>query len=118
MDDSELALACWPPLTSVDLGSEERGRIAAEMLLERLAGVGLDGTPARRTTATPRLVVRGSSSPAAHAPTAPHTPSASSIPAAPSASSNLAAPSASSTPAALSGHAERAGQTVAREVTA
>ncbi|MEO3749926.1 LacI family DNA-binding transcriptional regulator [Streptomyces sp. B6B3] len=36
MDDSALAQAGWPPLTSVDLGSSERGRLAAEMLLDRL----------------------------------------------------------------------------------
>lgn len=36
MDDSELARVCWPPLTSVDLGSARRGRIAVRMLLERL----------------------------------------------------------------------------------
>jgi LacI family transcriptional regulator len=96
MDDSELARACWPPLTSVDLGSEERGRTAARMLLERLAGAGLDGTPARRTTTTPRLIIRGSSSAAA-------TPTA------------LPVPPASSLSAAPSGHA---GQTEARGVTA
>lgn len=66
MDDSDLARAGWPPLTSVDLGSKERGRTAAHMLLERLAGAGLDETAARRTTATPRLVVRGSTGAAAH----------------------------------------------------
>lgn len=64
MDDSDLARAGWPPLTSVDLGSEERGRTAARMLLERLAGAEPDEGSARRTTATPRLVVRGSTAPA------------------------------------------------------
>ncbi len=50
MDDSALAQAGWPPLTSVDLGSSERGRLAAEMLLDRLeaadAGVSAGGDPA------------------------------------------------------------------------
>ncbi|MDT0266490.1 LacI family DNA-binding transcriptional regulator [Streptomyces sp. DSM 44915] len=70
MDDSELAQVAWPPLTSVDLGSAERGRRAAELLLDRL-----DGRPAppggeragpapRTTTAPPRLVVRASTAPA------------------------------------------------------
>ncbi|MFC9455646.1 LacI family DNA-binding transcriptional regulator [Streptomyces sp. NPDC056983] len=62
MDDSVLARSVWPPLTSVDLGSAERGRRAAELLLERL-----DGTAPvpRGTTATapPRLVVRASTAP-------------------------------------------------------
>ncbi|WP_233580455.1 LacI family DNA-binding transcriptional regulator [Streptomyces triticirhizae] len=40
MDDSELAQVGWPPLTSVDLGSSERGRRAAELLLDRLEGPG------------------------------------------------------------------------------
>ncbi|WP_326808782.1 LacI family transcriptional regulator [Streptomyces sp. NBC_01775] len=105
MDDSELARACWPPLTSVDLGSEERGRTAARMLLERLAGAGLDSTPARRTTTTPRLMVRGSSS-------APATPTARSIRSAPSAP---AVPAASAAPAE---DTEHAGQTEARGATA
>ncbi|MFJ8823342.1 LacI family DNA-binding transcriptional regulator [Streptomyces sp. NPDC102467] len=63
MDDSVLAQAGWPPLTSVDLGSTERGRRAAELLLERL------GTPDSPTphssTAPPRLVVRASTGRAA-----------------------------------------------------
>jgi LacI family transcriptional regulator len=62
MDDSVLARSVWPPLTSVDLGSTERGRRAAELLVERL-----DGTAPipRGTTATapPRLVVRASTAP-------------------------------------------------------
>ncbi|MER6106048.1 LacI family DNA-binding transcriptional regulator [Streptomyces sp. NPDC001832] len=62
MDDSVLAQAGWPPLTSVDLGSTERGRHAAELLLERL-GQATDhpeiSTP-RSSTAPPRLVVRAS----------------------------------------------------------
>ena len=37
MDDTDLAAASWPSLTSVSLGSAERGRAAAELLLDRLA---------------------------------------------------------------------------------
>ncbi|MEV0845422.1 LacI family DNA-binding transcriptional regulator [Streptomyces sp. NPDC049954] len=66
MDDSELARASWPLLTSVDLGSAERGRIAAGMLVSRLEGAGAPpGGPVRCETVAPRLVVRGSSAPAA-----------------------------------------------------
>ena len=64
MDDTVLVRACWPPLTSVDLGSAERGRIAAEMLLDRIAErAGSARAPARSRTVTPRLVVRASSAP-------------------------------------------------------
>ncbi|MGH3072166.1 MAG: LacI family DNA-binding transcriptional regulator [Gaiellaceae bacterium] len=58
MDDSALAEVTWPPLTSVDLGSAERARIAAELLLERIED------PAREPRVVgvePRLVVRASS---------------------------------------------------------
>ncbi|MGY0487117.1 LacI family DNA-binding transcriptional regulator [Streptomyces sp. WG-D5] len=70
MDDSVLAQAGWPPLTSVDLGSTERGRRAAELLLHRLntpeppGGSRPPRTP-QRTTAPPRLVVRASTGRAA-----------------------------------------------------
>ncbi|SEG80369.1 transcriptional regulator, LacI family [Actinacidiphila yanglinensis] len=57
MDNSELARASHPALTSVDLGSAERGRIAAEMLLSRLDGEDHD---VRCETVAARLVVRGS----------------------------------------------------------
>ncbi|WP_405608295.1 LacI family transcriptional regulator [Streptomyces sp. NBC_01511] len=62
MDDSLLAQAGWPPLTSVDLGSTARGRHAAEFLLQRLgqASDGPEISPPRTTTAPPRLVVRAS----------------------------------------------------------
>ncbi len=57
MDDTDLATVTWPALTSVSLGSAERGRAAAELLLDRLA----DGDRAARVvTVAPRLVVRGS----------------------------------------------------------
>ncbi|MEV0095616.1 LacI family DNA-binding transcriptional regulator [Streptomyces sp. NPDC050738] len=63
MDDSALAQAAWPPLTSVDLGSAERGRRAAELLLARLGHGTAPETP-QHTTAIPRLVVRSSTAPA------------------------------------------------------
>ncbi|WP_216843928.1 LacI family DNA-binding transcriptional regulator [Phytoactinopolyspora alkaliphila] len=57
MDDTTLAETSFPPLTSVSLGSRERGGIAAEMLLARLHG----GTePAQRVTVPPSLTVRQS----------------------------------------------------------
>lgn len=59
MDNSTLARAAWPPLTSVDLGSAERGRTAAAMLIDRL-DADADTAPARRATEAPRLVVRDS----------------------------------------------------------
>jgi DNA-binding LacI/PurR family transcriptional regulator len=67
MDDSELARAAHPALTSVDLGSAERGRLAAEMLLARLEG-GVHAV--RRETVAPRLVIRASTAGGA-APLAP-----------------------------------------------
>ncbi|MEV5594267.1 LacI family DNA-binding transcriptional regulator [Streptomyces sp. NPDC052496] len=64
MDDTLLARAGWPPLTSVDLGSAERGRIAAQMMLDRLREpAGAPRAPARRETVMPRLIVRASSAP-------------------------------------------------------
>lgn len=58
MDDSEAATMSWPPLTSVGLGSAERGRRAAELLVERLGG-DRHARP-RQVLVRPRLVVRGS----------------------------------------------------------
>ena len=58
MDNSVLAEVVWPALTSVDLGSSERARIAAELLLSRI------DEPAREAQVVgvqPRLVVRASS---------------------------------------------------------
>jgi LacI family transcriptional regulator len=57
MDNTSLAAVSWPPLTSVDLGSSERARIAAELLLKRIEH------PNRRPRSQgvePRLVVRDS----------------------------------------------------------
>ena len=58
MDNTSLTTLTTPSLTSVDLGSAERGRLAAELLLERI------DHPTRRPRAAgvePRLVVRASS---------------------------------------------------------
>ncbi|MFH8476023.1 substrate-binding domain-containing protein, partial [Streptomyces sp. NPDC018000] len=62
---SVLAQAGWPPLTSVDLGSTERGRHAAELLLECLREPGgAEPLASRTTTVPPRLVARASTAPA------------------------------------------------------
>ena len=58
MDNTPLSEVTWPTLTTVDLGSSERARIAAELLLERIED------PAREPRVVgvePRLVVRASS---------------------------------------------------------
>ncbi len=57
MDDTSFAAVSSPPLTSVDLGSAERARIAAELLLERIAR---PGRRIRTVGVQPRLVVRAS----------------------------------------------------------
>lgn len=59
MDDTDLARQCTPSLTSVSLGSAERGRLAATLLLDRLAD---PDKPPRRVTVQPRLSIRESSS--------------------------------------------------------
>ena len=58
VDNTTLAEVTWPTLTSVDLGSAERARLAAELLFERIEG--LSGEP-RMLGVEPRLVVRASS---------------------------------------------------------
>lgn len=58
MDDTPLAATSFPPLSSVSLGSSDRGRIAAELLLRRLDG---DDAPPERVTVPPSLTVRESS---------------------------------------------------------
>ncbi len=58
MDDTELAEMSCPALTSVSLASEERGELAARLLLERLDH---PEAPPARPTVPPRLVVRASS---------------------------------------------------------
>jgi LacI family transcriptional regulator len=57
MDNTPLAEVTWPPLTSVELGSYERARIAAELLLARIER---PGRRPRTVTVEPRLVVRSS----------------------------------------------------------
>jgi LacI family transcriptional regulator len=57
MDDSELAEQSFPPLTSVNLGSAERGRRAAELLLARIED---DSHAPRRIVVQPTLSVRRS----------------------------------------------------------
>jgi LacI family transcriptional regulator len=57
MDNSVLSELTWPPLTTIDLGSSERARIAAELLLARIE------EPQRSVQIVgvePRLVVRAS----------------------------------------------------------
>jgi LacI family transcriptional regulator len=58
MDNTNLSLVTWPPLTTVDLGAGERARIAAELLLARVAQ---PGRRVRSVGVEPRLVVRESS---------------------------------------------------------
>jgi LacI family transcriptional regulator len=58
MDDTDLARQCTPTLSSVSLGSAERGRLAATLLLERLSD---PDKPPRRVTVQPRLSIRESS---------------------------------------------------------
>ena len=60
LDNTELAALATPALSSVSLGSAERGRLAARLLLERLADPGL---APRRFEVQPSLVIRESSSP-------------------------------------------------------
>lgn len=57
MDDTDLARMSTPALTSVSLGSEQRGRLAAHMLLDRLADPSLSP---RRAVVQPRLSARRS----------------------------------------------------------
>ena len=59
MDDIELGKISTPTLSTVSLLAEERGRLAAELLLERLLGGAADEP--RKVTVTPRLIVRESS---------------------------------------------------------
>jgi LacI family transcriptional regulator len=57
MDDTPLAEHTWPPLTTVDLGSGERARLAAELLLKRIES---PGRRRRSLGVEPHLVVRSS----------------------------------------------------------
>lgn len=57
IDNTELAAVVRPGLTSVDMGAAERGRVAAELLLARIAD---RDRPTQTVAVAPRLVVRGS----------------------------------------------------------
>jgi DNA-binding LacI/PurR family transcriptional regulator len=58
MDDTELAEVTTPALTSVGLGAFQRGRAAAQLLLDRLEHPDRDP---RLVTVAPHLSVRDSS---------------------------------------------------------
>jgi LacI family transcriptional regulator len=58
MDDTELAEVTTPALTSVGLGAAQRGRAAAQLLLDRLEQPDRE---AQRVTVAPQLTVRRSS---------------------------------------------------------
>jgi LacI family transcriptional regulator len=58
MDNTGLSELTWPPLTTIDLGSAARARLAAELLFKRIADP--DREPSRLLI-EPRLVVRASS---------------------------------------------------------
>lgn len=58
MDDTEIGRVFQPSLTSVSLGSTERGRVAAQLVVDLVDG---DAEPGRHTAVGPRLVVRESS---------------------------------------------------------
>ncbi|HSK33324.1 MAG TPA: substrate-binding domain-containing protein, partial [Propionicimonas sp.] len=60
MDNSRDATVCRPQLSSVDLRFADRGRLAGQMLLDRIHGR-YTGAPRRQQVYT-ELVVRGSSS--------------------------------------------------------
>jgi len=62
MDNTVLTEIAWPPLSSVDLGSAERARIAAELLVKRIES---RSRKPRVVGVEPRLVVRASSGAAA-----------------------------------------------------
>ena len=62
MDNTVLSEVAWPPLSSVDLGSAERARIAAELLVKRIES---RSRKPRVVGVEPRLVVRASSGAAA-----------------------------------------------------
>lgn len=57
MDNTNLSLVTSPPLTTVDIGSGERARIAAELLLARIEQ---PNRRARSVGVEPRLVIRES----------------------------------------------------------
>lgn len=60
IDDTEFARIFSPSLSSVSLQAHDRGRLAAGLLLDRMAA---PAAPARTVSVSPSLVVRGSSCP-------------------------------------------------------
>lgn len=60
MDNTELCTLLNPSLTSVDLGAEKRGQLAAELLLERIKN---PTGPHRKIEVQPELVIRESTDP-------------------------------------------------------
>ncbi|MEP6796508.1 MAG: LacI family DNA-binding transcriptional regulator [Lapillicoccus sp.] len=69
IDDTQFARVFSPSLTSVSLGARQRGRIAAGLLLDRIATPGI---AFRTALVAPRLVVRESSAPTSSPATTPH----------------------------------------------
>lgn len=57
IDNTELASLLYPALTSIDLHAEQRGALAAQLMLERLANPNL---PTRKISVEPTLVIRAS----------------------------------------------------------
>ncbi|WP_433701220.1 LacI family DNA-binding transcriptional regulator [Nocardiopsis sp. CA-288880] len=68
MDDTELGRVFQPSLTSVSLGSDERGRAAAQIMLRLVDG---DAGEPQTASVGPRLVVRESTAPAPARASAP-----------------------------------------------
>jgi LacI family transcriptional regulator len=62
MDNTALSELTWPALTTIDLGSAERARIAAELLFSRIED---PGRATQSISVEARLVVRASSGAAA-----------------------------------------------------
>jgi LacI family transcriptional regulator len=58
MDNTALSEMTWPALSSIDLGSAERARVAAELLFKRIED---PSRPPESLSVEPRLVVRASS---------------------------------------------------------
>ena len=58
IDNIDLASLLRPTLTSIDLRAEERGQIAARLMLERLAN---PDSPVKKITVQPQLIIRESS---------------------------------------------------------
>lgn len=58
MDNTELGQIMYPSLTSIDLRSEQRGEMAATLLLERMSNPSL---PPKKVVTKPSIVIRDSS---------------------------------------------------------